>query len=222
MATVLVIGNKNYSSWSLRAWLLLTHFGVAFDELRIGLEEPDTGERIRRHSPSGRVPVLVDGELAVWDSLAICEYASERWLDGAGWPREREARAVARSVAAEMHSGFPALRTELPMNCRARGRRVALTDAARTDIERVVMLIRDCRSRYGASGACLFGDFSIADAMFAPVAFRFATYGVEPGGAARDWCAAVLALPAVRAWAAAAEAETEVVPSDERGATTAT
>lgn len=213
----LVIGNRNYSSWSLRPWLLLRHFGVSFEVERIVLDQPDTAARIREFSPSGRVPVLVDGGLTIWDSLAICEYANERWLDGAGWPDIREARAVARSVSAEMHSGFPALRAELPMNIRARGRRVSPSAAAAADIRRVGRLVADARGRFGDDGPWLFGGFSIADAMYAPVASRFATYGVEAGEAADAWCATVLGHPALREWSEAAVAEAEIIDADERG-----
>jgi len=213
----LIIGNHNYSSWSLRPWLFLRHFGVDFEAERIALDQPDTAARIRDHSPSGRVPVLVDGGLTIWDSLAICEYASERWLDGAGWPDSRPARAVARSVSAEMHAGFAALRAELPMNIRARGRRVHLSVAAEGDIRRVGRLVADARGRFGDDGPWLFGGFSIADAMYAPVASRFATYGIEAGGAADEWCATVLGHPAMREWSEAAAAETEIIAADERG-----
>lgn len=217
-ATRLVIGNRNYSSWSLRPWLLLRHFGIGFEVERIALDQPDTAVRIRAHSPSGRVPALLDGGLVVWDSLAICEYANERWLAGAGWPEDPAARAVARSVSAEMHAGFPALRSELPMNIRARNRKVSVSEAAAADIRRVGRLIADARDRFGAKGPWLFGDFSIADAMYAPVASRFATYGVGVGGAADAWCATVLDHPAMREWSEAAAQETEVIAADERGA----
>jgi glutathione S-transferase len=217
MPALLVIGNKNYSSWSLRAWLALRHFDIPFEEERIALDQPDSHERILRRSPAGRVPVLVDGEVTVWDSLAIAEYASERWLSGGGWPDGVEARAVARSVSAEMHSGFPALRAGLPMNCRAQNRQVAMSPAARADVARVTALLADCRRRFGGGGAWLFGGFSIADAMYAPVAFRFATYGVRPGGPAGEWCEALLRHPRVREWAAAAAVETEVIAADEAG-----
>ena len=214
---LLVIGNRNYSSWSLRPWLLLRHFGMDFTEERIALDQPDTAARIRRHSPTGRVPVLVDGPLAVWDSLAICEYANERWLDGAGWPADRAARAVARSIAAEMHSGFPALRRELPMNVRARGRRVTPSESARADIERVDLLLADVRRRFGSEGPWRFGAFGIADAMYAPVASRFATYGIPTGELAEAWCAAVLDHPAMREWARVASGEAEIIDADEAG-----
>jgi len=212
----LVIANRNYSSWSLRAWLFLKHVGVPFREIRIPLDQPDTHAQIARYSPSGRVPLLLDGELAVWDSLAICEYVNEAVVGANGWPADRAERALARSVSAEMHSGFQALRGELPMNIRAK-RRVAISPAAQADIGRVLEIWGTCRARYGAAGPWLFGRFSIADAMYAPVVFRFRTYGIQLTGEAAGFCATVLAHPAVVDWVAAAEAETEIVPSDEAG-----
>ncbi len=212
----LVIGNKNYSSWSLRAWFFLKHTGAPFREIRIGLDEPETRARIARYSPTGRVPVLIDGGITVWDSLAICEYLSERFPAAQGWPADAAARAVARCVSAEMHSGFQALRNEMPMNIRAR-RAVTPSAAATADIARVVASWESCRSRHGAGGPWLFGRFSIADAMYAPVVFRFQTYGVALPAVAAAYAGAVRAHPAIAEWVAAGLAETEIVPSDEAG-----
>jgi glutathione S-transferase len=203
----LVIGNKNYSSWSLRPWLLLRHHGVAFDEVRLPLDTPEFASGVARWSPSGRVPVLHRGDLVVWDSLAICEYVNETFLDGRGWPREVSTRAVARAVSAEMHSGFQALRSALPMNCRKRASNFVVPQEARRDAARITQLWRDCRARFAADGPFLFGGFSIADAMYAPVVLRFRTYGVAIGDVEQRYADAVLALPAVREWLAAAEAE---------------
>jgi len=203
----LVIGNKNYSSWSLRPWLLMRHHGVAFDEIRLPLDTPEFVSGVARWSPSGRVPVLHRGDLVVWDSLAICEYVNEVFLDGAGWPREESARAVARAVSAEMHSGFQALRNAMPMNCRKRLRHFEVAQDVRRDIARITQLWRDCRARYEAGGAFLFGALSIADAMYAPVVLRFRTYGVALGDVEQRYADAVLGLPAMREWLAAAEAE---------------
>jgi glutathione S-transferase len=203
----LVIGNKNYSSWSLRPWLLMRHHGLAFDEVRLPLDTPEFASGVERWSPSGRVPVLHRGDLVVWDSLAICEYVNETFLDGRGWPRDATARAVARAVSAEMHSGFQPLRTALPMNSRRRARNFVVPPEAQRDIERITHLWRDCRARFGAGGAFLFGEFSIADAMYAPVALRFRTYGVALGDSEQRYAEAVRELPAVREWSAAAEAE---------------
>jgi glutathione S-transferase len=203
----LVIGNKNYSSWSLRPWLLLRHHGIVFDEVRLPLDTPEFASGVARWSPSGRVPVLHRGDLVVWDSLAICEYVNEKFLEGRGWPDDASARAVARSVSAEMHSGFQALRTALPMNCRKRAHNFIVPQEARRDVARITQLWRDCRARFGADGPFLFGGFSIADAMYAPVALRFRTYAVAIGEVEQRYADAVLALPAVREWATAAQAE---------------
>ncbi|QBB71653.1 glutathione S-transferase family protein [Pseudolysobacter antarcticus] len=202
----LVIGDKNLSSWSLRPWLVLRHFGITFDEVRLPLDTPEFHRRIPSYSPSGRVPVLLHGELVVWDSLAILEYINETFLVGRGWPRDAAARAIARAVSAEMHSGFAALRTQLPMNCRLRTKAVPDASAQR-DIERVAALWRNARERFGASGAFLFGDFCIADAMFAPVVARFVSYGIEVGVIERDYMNAILSLPAMKRWFDDAAAE---------------
>lgn len=215
MATTLVIGNKNYSSWSLRPWLLLRHFGVPFDELRLPLDTPEFHETVWRWSPTGRVPVLRDGELAVWDSLAICEYANERWLGGRGWPADLARRAVARCAAAEMHSGFGALRGQLPMNVRRVPHGRHWDDAAQRDIDRVQALWRELRGAAAGQGDYLFGDFGIADAMFAPVCVRFRGYGVPMDATAQAYVDAIHALPAMREWVAAGLAETERVGADE-------
>ena len=211
----LVIGNKNYSSWSLRAWLLLKHAGLRFDEILIPLDRPETREQIERHSPSGRVPVLRHGELRVWDSLAICEYAAE--LTGKGWPQERAARAVARAVCAEMHGGFTTLRSLWPMNARARNRRTAVTAPLEADIERIDEIWNDCRNRFGGSGSWLFGEYSIADAMYAPVVLRFNTYGAGISQTARWYMASVLEDAALQEWLAAAKQEPWTIPAEEVG-----
>ncbi|HET7757543.1 MAG TPA: glutathione S-transferase family protein [Steroidobacteraceae bacterium] len=212
----LVIGNKNYSSWSLRAWLLLKHLGVAFTEVLVPLDTPDTRELLDRHGPSGRVPVLHDGSVCVWDSQAICEYAAE--LTGKGWPGSREARAVARSVAAEMHAGFASLRALWPMNARARHRRTAMTAALAADIERIDEIWNDCRHRFGAGGPWLFGaEYTIADAMYAPVVLRFNTYGARTSDTARWYMASVLEDGALQEWLQAARDEPWTIAADEVG-----
>jgi glutathione S-transferase len=213
----LVIGNKTYSSWSLRPWLLLRQAGIPFTEIRIPLYTPESSAEIAKYSPSGHVPVLLDGETRVWESLAICEWAAERHPEAGAWPEAPAVRAVARSVASEMHAGFVSLRAELPMYCRGRRKGVSPSPAALAQIERVRTIWRDCRARHGRGGDFLFGRFGIADAMFAPVVLRFDTYGVELSGAARDYAEAVKALPALREWAAAARTETEVLAKFERG-----
>ena len=191
----LVIGNKAYSSWSLRPWLLLRESKIPFQEILVPLYLPDSPRRIREHSPSGRVPVLIDGATRIWDSLAICEYLAERFPEARGWPEAPGARAVARSVCAEMHSGFAAVRTELPMNLRGRRAGVTPSPAARSEIDRILEIWRECRRQFGAGGPFLFGRFGIADAMYAPVVTRFATYGVELAGAERDYSDAVHCTP---------------------------
>ena len=221
----LFIGNKNYSSWSLRAWLTLSRCAVSFEEVLIPLDQTDTAARIRTHSPSGRVPVLDLNGLQVWDSLAIAESLAEHFPAAKLWPATPAARAHARSVSAEMHAGFAALRRELPMNMRAR-RRVEASVAAQFDIERVQALLVDCRMRYHQEGAWLFGAWSIADAFYAPVVSRFLTYGVAfVEQTNRDRQAKLLASyietvrsdPAYAAWVDAAKHEPEVVEADEAG-----
>ncbi len=216
---VLVIGNKNYSSWSLRAWLTLAQAGIAFDEVRIELGMPDTKARLLRYSPAGKVPVLIDGKVKVWESIAICEHAAERWPAKRLWPADRVARAHARAVSAEMHAGFAALRTAMPMNCRSRYPGKGRNAAVDADIARIEAIWGDCLKRY--AGPFLFGAFSIADAMYAPVVSRFLTYDVRLAGALQQYSQAVLELPAMKEWYAAGAAEPEFLAADEPYATTA-
>lgn len=211
----LVIGNRNYSSWSLRAWLFMKHAGIAFEEVVIPLDMPATREELDRYTPSGRVPVLLAERLTVWDSLAICEYVHE--LTGKGWPAAAAARAVARAAAAEMHSGFATLRSLWPMNARARNRRTAGTAALSADIERIDELWNDCRHRFGAGGPWLFGEYSIADAMYAPVVLRFKTYGASISDTARWYMASVLEDTTLQQWLQAAKQEPWTIASDEVG-----
>jgi glutathione S-transferase len=212
---VLVIGNKNYSSWSLRAWLLLKQFDIPFTEHRIPLDTHAWQREIGRHSPSRKVPVLKHGQCTIWDSLAICEYVAERFPEAGCWPEDVEARAVARAVSAEMHSGFPALREELPMNCRRRVSGFRIAEDASLECRRVRQIWRWCREHYGAGGPWLFGEFSIADAMYAPVALRFKTYGVRLLGVVHEYADAVTALPAVNEWITSAAEEPEVIQESE-------
>lgn len=204
----IVLGNKNFSSWSLRPWLVLAQADIPHEEVVIPLDQPTTAAAIARYSPAGRVPVLVDGDLTVWDSLAICEYLAERFPEKRLWPADRAARAVARSVSAEMHSGFTELRTHCPMKFKEAFPPRPLAREVQADVDRIVAIWEDCRRRFGAGGPFLFGAFSIADAMFAPVVSRFQTYGVKPGGAASAWAEMMWALPAMQRWGAAARAET--------------
>lgn len=217
-ALSLLIGNKNYSSWSLRPWLLLKQSGLEFEEVRVTLGSSDFAARVRAYSPAGRVPALRHGALAVWDSLAICEYLADAFPEIRAWPRALEARALARSVSAEMHSGFTALRAQMQMNVRASGRRVKSTPELESDIARILAIWCDCRARFAAGGPFLFGEFSIADAMYAPVAFRFATYGVALGPVEAAYMESLRRLPAMAEWAASSAAETEVIALYEAGA----
>lgn len=211
----LVIGNKNYSTWSLRAWLILKATGLDFEEVLIDLDAPDTAARIAAHSGAGRVPVLIDGDLTVWDSLAIGEYLAERAPAAGLWPADPAARATARAITAEMHSGFQALRGHYPMNIRRPPADRAPTPAAAADIARVREIWRTTRVRFGGGGPFLFGGFTIADAFYAPVASRFETYRIPLGDVEADYRDAILDHPAMKAWSAAGRAETWVVPSDE-------
>jgi glutathione S-transferase len=213
----LVIGNKKYSSWSLRPWILLRHAGANFEEIRIPLYRPESKEQILRYSPSGKVPLLIDGEVKVWESLAICEYVAEHFPSARLWPADSGVRAFARAVASEMHAGFAALRMELPMNCLGPRRGVLPSPEARADIERIAALWRECRARFGAGGPWLFGDYGVADAMFAPVVIRFSTYGVSLPQEARSYVATTLADPPLRQWIEAGLAESEILEGSERG-----
>ena len=203
----LVIANKNYSSWSLRGWLAAKASGLAFDEVMIDLDAPDTSARIAEHSPAGRVPVLVDGDVTVWDSLAIAEYLAEK--------APTAERAHARAIAAEMHSGFQGLRSHYPMNIRRPVAHRESTAAASADIARVTAIWREARGRHAADGPFLFGRFTIADAFYAPVASRFRTYDVPLGPVEAAYVDAIFAYPALAEWVADALRETWVVPSDE-------
>ncbi len=211
----LIVGNKNYSSWSLRAWLALKYTGAPFQEIRLPLGTPEFRATLARYSPAGKVPALVHGAVRVWDSLAICEYLAEAFPAAKLWPADTGARALARAICAEMHAGFPALRQNMPMNLRRAipGRALAADTGA--DIARVSAIWNDCRRRYGAAGPLLFGRFTIADAMYAPVALRFVTYRVPLDPVAQAYVDAVCALPATQEWIAAARAEAETLPQFE-------
>jgi glutathione S-transferase len=201
---ILVIGNKNYSSWSLRPWVAMKFLNLQFEEKRIPLDQPDTKQRILQYNPAGKVPCLVDGSTTVWDSLAILEYLAEKHPNL--WPQPPAERARARSVAAEMHSGFPKLRNRMPMNVRNRYPGKGRNAEVDAEIERIGEIWD------AAKGPFLFGGFCAADAMFAPVAFRFQTYEPSLSSASRAYMAALLALPAMREWTAAAEREAEAFP----------
>lgn len=209
----LVIGNKNYSSWSLRAWLMLKQAGIDFEEIPVPLYAEGYKERILAYSPSGKVPCLIDGDAVVWDSLAIGEYLAEK--HPSLWPADIRERSLARCISAEMHAGFTALRTHMGMNIRKDYSGKGRTAEVEADISRIVSIWDECRNRHAPSGPFLFGAFSIADAMYAPVCFRFKTYAVEPGGVAGVYMRHVLALPAMREWQAAAETEAQSIPGED-------
>lgn len=205
------IGNKNYSSWSFRAWLMLKQTGAAFDEVVIPLYEPPSKAEILRRTPSGKVPALVHGAVTVWESLAIGEYLAERFPRARLWPEAPEARALARAVSHEMHAGFLPLRRHFPMNMRGVFERAAIPEI-QGDIDRIGALWRDCRRRFGAGGDFLFGAFTIADAMYAPVVSRFRTFQLALSGEVEAYAAAVVAWPAYQEWLAAARKEPMVLP----------
>ena len=214
-AVTLVIGNKNYSSWSMRPWVLMRQLGIPFDEMKLRFHSSEWDAQIERWSPSRLVPVLWRGEQSVWDTLAIVETLHE-WYPGHGvWPADPAARAFARSACAEMHAGFRDLRCAMPMNIRASHPGKGMTPAARGDIARIEAIWSEARRRFGAGGPFLFGPFSAADAMYAPVVMRFATYGVQLAPASERYCREMRAAPGVRAWIEGALEEKEVVAEDE-------
>ena len=212
----LIIGNKNYSSWSLRGWLMLRAFDLPFTEKKLKLFTDDFYEQLKEYTPVAKVPVLVDGDINVWDSLAICEYINEQYLNGKGWPQETSQRAIARAVVAEMHSGFFDLRNEMPMNCRAR-KTLILSELALKDVARIDQLWVESINRSAGKGAWLFGEFSIVDVFYAPVALRFRTYGVELSPQSAEYCQHVLNHPALVEWLEDALQETDIVIEDEAG-----
>jgi glutathione S-transferase len=212
MALKLVIGNKNYSSWSMRPWLALRANDIAFDEVFIPLYTGDADKRrILDFTPSGKVPALIDGDITIWDSLAIIEYVAERFPQSRIWPEDRARRAHARSISAEMHSGFAALRSECGMNLHRPVRAVALSADARADVARVEQIWIECRERYGKFGPFLFGAFGGADAMFAPVVHRFRSFAIAVAPEAQAYMDTMMALPAFQQWTSAALAETLII-----------
>ena len=211
----LVIGNKNYSSWSLRPWMALTMAHIPFEETVIPLDQPQTKKRITEHSAAGRVPILHHGKLSVWESLAILEYLAEMFPEKKLWPQGKAARAAARSAASEMHSGFAALRDACPMNLRRPRKAVALGEAVKADIARIDTIWRECRRAHARKGKFLFGAFSNADAMFAPVVTRFDTYDVKVSNESRAYMEAVLATQAFQGWKKAALEESWKIPRED-------
>jgi len=213
MALHLIIGNKNYSSWSFRPWLALKVAGIAFAETVISLEATDFKQRVTALSGAGRVPVLIDGDVRIWESLAILEYLAEKFPAAGLWPADAPARAWARAIASEMHAGFLPLRRHLPMNVARPVKHRPLDDGAAENVARIDVIWSDCRAAFG--GPFLFGRFGAADAMYAPVVWRFHTYAVEVSAAARSYMGAVMGLPAWGEWREAARREPWVLPHDE-------
>ncbi|QCK87730.1 glutathione S-transferase family protein [Phreatobacter aquaticus] len=203
----LLIGNKAYSSWSFRPWILMRHLGLPFEEEVVALYQPDTAERVRRFSKAGKLPVLVDGDIVVWESLAIIDYLADRFPDRPVWPAERAARAHARSASTEMHAGFQALRNRCGMNMRRMPKAIALADDVKADIARIVTLWTEARERFGAGGPFLYGAFSAADAMYAPVVNRFHAYAIDVPPVVAAYMTAMMALPAWQDWQRGADAE---------------
>jgi glutathione S-transferase len=211
----LIIGNKNYSSWSFRRWLAMKAAAIPFDEIVISLDAPDFKQRVSKVSANGKVPALVDGDVQVWESLAILEFLAEGFPQAGLWPADPKARAHARAISAEMHAGFAPLRRECPMNMWRPVKKRELSPEARADTRRIDAMWADCRARFGSGGPFLFGKFSAADAMYAPVVSRFYTYVVEVGPASRTYMEAVMRLPAWAEWVSAAIKEPWVLPQDE-------
>ena len=215
MALKLFVGNKNYSSWSLRPWIGMKAAGIAFDEEVISLNAPDFKARISKLSGTGKVPVLVDDDVRVWESLAILEYVAEKFPAAGLWPSDPAARAHARTIATEMHGGFLPLRRLCPMNMWRPVKKLELTAEVTANVKRIEDIWTDCRTRFGKGGPFLFGTFGAADAMYAPVVSRFHTYAIEVGAEARAYMQAVMALPAFAEWRAAGIKEPWVLAKDE-------
>lgn len=215
MALTLIIGNKNYSSWSFRPWIAMKVAGIAFDEKVIPLYEPGSREQVLQYSPVGKVPVLVDGDQRIWESLAILEYLAERFPKAKLWPEDARTRAHARVVATEMHAGFQPLRKSCPMNFWLPVKARPQSDDVLANVRRIETMWADCRVRFGQSGPFLFGGFGAADAMYAPVVARLHSYGLKVGDGARSYMEAVMALPAWAEWRAAALTETWILRDDE-------
>ena len=213
----LIIGNKNYSSWSLRPWLAMKQFNLPFTEIRIPLYSPGSTEQIRQYCPlgNGKVPILLHESRTIWDSQAIFEYLAEMFPERSWWAGDYQARAIARSICAEMHSSFFALRNQMPMNCRASLPGKGMTPEVQQDIDRITSIWRTCRENYGKSGEFLLGRFTIADAVFAPVMLRFRTYGVELDEVCQAYTESLLRLPALQEWLQAAEKEEEAIAAFE-------
>lgn len=211
----LIFGNKNYSSWSLRPWVFMKHYNISFEEKRIALFTDTTNDKLAQYYSDFKVPVLKDDDLIVWDTLSILEYVSEKYLQGKGWPEDDKARATARSVSAEMHSSFMNVRNEMPMNCRKKFKDIKLSAEAKREIERIKTLWRYCRREFGSKGEWLFGKYSIADAMYAPIALRFHGYNIPLEGEEANYVQSVLNQPCIIEWIEAGKNEKEIIDQDE-------
>jgi glutathione S-transferase len=203
----LIIGDKNRSSWSFRPWLLLKEAGIPFEETLLHLGKEGDRAKIDALSPSGKVPLLIDGDVKIWESTAICEYVAEKYPEKNLWPRDPKAKALARSVSHEMHAGFLTLRKNMPFSCTDRFPGWAAPDDVKPEIDRIVRIWEECRAKYAVGGPFLFGDFSVADAMYAPVAIRFLAYNIKLPAAAKNYQETILARPAVKEWIKGATAE---------------
>ncbi len=215
MSLKLILGNKNYSSWSLRPWIAMRNAGIPFEEEVIPLYEPGSAERMATYSPTGKVPVLIDGDMVIWESLAILEHIAERFPKAQLWPADAKARACARAISSEMHAGFLPLRKHFPMNMRREKRKLELTEDAAANVRRIEQIWTDCRQRFGAGGPFLFGAFGAADAMYAPIVSRFESYAIGVGPVAKDYMTAMMALPAWIEWRNAGVVEPWVMPGNE-------
>lgn len=211
----LIIDNKNYSSWSLRPWIFLKHFNIEFQEQRIALFTDTTDQQLEPYFSNFKVPVLIDDNFVVWDSLSILEYLSENYLDSQGWPNDKKARAFARSISAEMHSSFFDLRNELPMNCRKKFPNYKITPQVQQDINRIKDIWRKCKNEYASEGHWLFGNYSIADAMYAPVVLRLSEYDVTLSGVEEAYLRQTLSHPHIIEWIEAGKKEKEIIEMDE-------
>lgn len=212
----IILGNKNYSSWSLRPWLVLKYTQAAFEEVVIPLYAAETEKEIARYSPSGKVPVLIDGDATIWDSLAIGEYLNEKFPEKNLWPQDSKARATARSICAEMHSGFQSLREAMPMNIRKKIQTPTLSKDAQEDVTRITSLWKSCRENFGKNGQFLFGHFTIADAMHAPIALRFETYQIPLDPTSRAYVDVLLDFSPLQEWVQAAKTESWFIPNFEK------
>jgi len=211
----IIIANKRYSSWSLRGWLAIEHTGLPYKEILLPLDTPVFYEEIVKYNPAMKVPTLLDGSIAVWDSAAIIDYCTRLAPNKFWWPTDKEAYAYARSIFNEMHSGFNTIRSHMPMNLQGQWQNLSLNKTLETEVRRIETIWSECRKKYGSTGAFLFGDFSAVDMMFAPVTARFATYGIQVNETANAYIKSVRQHPSVAAWYAAAIQETEVVPADQ-------